>query len=97
MSKTMPLDLYQAIIKVAKNHIKDHYPGHILLVEKFRENSIFTFFKLYRAHIVQNEDCIAIVSKKALIESYGTSLRVYSVNKRKCLIDQLNLLGMRAH
>lgn len=97
MSETMPLDLYQAIIKVAKNHIKGYYPEDMVLVENYKENTKFTCFKLYRAFIVRDEDSTTIVTKRKLIESYGTFLHVYSVNKKKQLINQLQLLGLRAY
>lgn len=97
MSETMPLDLYQAVIKVAKNHIKGYYPADMILVENYRENKVYTYFKLYRAFIIQDENCTTVVNKRALIESYGSGLRVYSVNKRKQLISQLQLLGLRAY
>lgn len=97
MSETMPLDLYQAIIKVAKNHIKGYYPADMILVENYKENTKFTCFKLYRAFIIHNEDCTTIVSKRKLIECCGSYLNVYSVNKKKQLISQLQLLGLRAY
>lgn len=97
MSETMPYELYQAIIKVAKNHIKGYYPEDMILVECYRENARFTCFKLYRAFIIRDEDCTTIVNKRKLIESHGPFLRVYSVNKKKQLINQLQLLGLRVY
>ena len=95
MSETMPLDLYQAIIKVAKNHIKGYYPADMILIEGYRENAMFTYFKIYRAFIIRDEDSTTIVSKRKLIEGHGSFLRVYSVNKGKQLRNQLQLLGLR--
>ena len=97
MSETMPLDLYQAIIKVAKNHIKGYYPEDMILVENYKENAKFTYFKLYRAFIIRDKDCTTIVSKRSLLECHGTFLNVYAVNKKKQLISQLQLLGLRAY
>lgn len=97
MSETMPTDLYQAIIKVAKNHIKGYYPSDMILVENYKENAKFTYFKLYRAFIIHDEECTTIVNKKSLLECHGTFISVYSVNKKKQLISQLQLLGLRAY
>lgn len=97
MSETIPLELYQAIIKVAKNHIKGYYPANMILVEDYKENAMFTFFKLYRAFIIRDEDCTTVVSKRKLIDCCGQYLSVYSVNKKKQLINQLQLLGLRAY
>ena len=97
MSETMPLDLYQAIIKVAKNHIKGYYPEDMILVENYKENAKFTYFKMYRAFIIRDEDCTTIVSRRSLLECHGTFLNVYAVNKKKQLISQLQLLGLRAY
>lgn len=97
MSETMPLELYQAVIRVAKNHIKGYYPADMILIENYKENAKFTFFKLYRAFIIHDENCTTVVSKRKLIECYGSYLRVYSVNKKKQLVSQLQLLGLRAY
>lgn len=97
MSETMPLDLYQAVIKVAKNHIKGYYPADMILIEGYEENAKFTYFRIYRAFIVRDEDSTTIINKRKLIESHGSFLRVYAVNKKKQLISQLQLLGLRAY
>lgn len=97
MSETMPHELYQAIIKVAKNHIKGYYPSDMILIEGYKENARFTCFKLYRAFIVRDENSTTIINKRKLIECHGPFLSVYSVNKKKQLISQLQLLGLRAY
>lgn len=85
---------FNAIIYIFNHHLNSYYPNDMLLVENYYNNTVFTYFDLFRAHITKGDGYTRIENKRRIIECSNSVIYLRSIRNKRMIRNQLKLLGL---